>query len=240
MPAAVRFVLVRPQHPENAGAAARAMKNFGLSDWAWVAPEFTDLIPARRLAVHATELLERVPRFQTVEEAVADCVWVVGTSSRTREGKRRMGPRAFAREALARAEGGPVALVFGGEQSGLSNAEIDLCHDLCGVPTDDGQPSINLAQAVLLFAYELRMAALERTPPPEPPLARPASAEALWALQRALEEGLSAARFLSHPERHAVRDLFATLTRARLSRREAELWNAALRGWAKAIPPTGG
>jgi TrmH family RNA methyltransferase len=170
-----------------------------------------------------------------LEEAVADCVWVVGTSSRTREGKRRLGPRDFAREAVQRAAGGPVALVFGSEQSGLSNAEIDLCHDLCGVPTDEAQPSINLAQAVLLFAYELRLAGLEETPPPPPPQALPATAEALWAIQRALEEGLSRAGFLTHPERHAVRDLFGTLTRARLSRREAALWNAALRGLAKAV-----
>lgn len=231
----VRLVLARPQNPENAGAAARAMKNFGLSDWVWVSPGFSDLGPARRLAVHATGLLDQVPRVQILEEAVSDCVWVVGTSSRTREGKRRLSPRDFAREALQRTAGGTVALVFGGEQSGLSNAEIDLCHDLCGVPTDDAQPSINLAQAVLLFAYELRLAALERDPPPPPPRALPATAGALRAIEEALEEGLSRAGFLHHAERHAVRDLLGTLTRARLSRREAALWNAALRGLAKAV-----
>lgn len=237
MTSPVRLVLSRPQNPENVGAAARAMKNFGLSEWTWVAPAFTDLAPARRLAVHAGDLVASARRCETLAEAVADCGWVVGTSSRTREGKRRLGPRAFAREAWARAKDAPVALVFGGEQSGLSNAEIDLCHDLCGVPTDDAQPSINLAQTVLLFAYELRMAALEQTPESLAPRAAPARAEELWALERALQEGLRAANFLrpSSGDRHAVRDLLGTLTRARLSRREASLWNAALRALGKAL-----
>lgn len=232
----LRLVLVRPQTPENAGAAARAMKNFGLTDWVWIDPRFTELSAARRLAVHAQDLLQTVRYCATLEEAVADCAWVVGTSSRTREGKRRIGPRAFANEAVDRSEGGTVAVVFGDEQSGLSNAEIDLCHDLCGVPTDAAQPSINLAQAVLLFCYELKMAELERAPATShAPRARPAQAEDLWSIQGALEEGLTAAGFLNHPERHAVRDLMGTLTRARLSKREAQLWNAAVRALRKAI-----
>lgn len=235
MSSPVRLVLVRPQNPENAGAAARAMKNFGLTDWAWVSPEFDDPAPAQRLAVHATDLLGSVRRCDSLEAAVADCGWVVGTSSRTREGKRRIGPRAFAKEALERAVDAPVALVFGSEQSGLSNVEIDLCHDLCGVPTDDAQPSINLAQTVLLFAYELRMAALERDPVPPGRQAAPARDETLRAIERALTAGLGRAGFLQHSGRHAVRDLLATLVRARLSAREASLWSAALHAVDKAL-----
>lgn len=231
----VRLVLVRPQTPENAGAAARAMKNFGLTDWVWIAPRFSDLEPARRLAVHAQDLLESVRYAATLEEAVRDCVWVVGTSSRTREGKRKIAPRAFAHDALERGASGTVALVFGEEQSGLSNEEIDLCHALCGVPTDDAQPSINLAQTVLLFAYELRIAALERTSPPAGPRAKAATAGDLSSVEAALTEGLTRAGFLHHAERHGIRDLLGTLVRARLSHREASLWNAALRAMTKAI-----
>lgn len=230
----VRLVLVRPQNPENAGAAARAMKNFGLTEWTWIAPRFSDLGPARRLAVHAGDLLDTVRYAATLEEAVRDCAWVVGTSARTREGKRKIGPRQFAEEATRRGQEGTVALVFGDEQSGLSNAEIDLCHTLCGVPTDAAQPSINLAQAVLLFSYELRMSALARSEVPSAPRATPATVEELRTVEQALSEGLGRAGFLHHKERHAVRDLIGTLTRARLSRREAALWNAALRSLAKA------
>ena len=129
-------------------------------------------------------MLEGVRVVDTLEEAVADCVWVVGTSSRRVEGKRRLSPRQVAPEAVERAAGGPVAIVFGDERSGMTNEEVWRCHDLSSVPTAPEQPSINLAQAVLLYAYELRVAALDRpegpsTPPPSPPPTRP------WPASRA-------------------------------------------------------
>jgi tRNA/rRNA methyltransferase/tRNA (cytidine32/uridine32-2'-O)-methyltransferase len=222
-----RFVLLRPRNAENLGAAARALKNFGLADWVWVGHVPEDLTPARKLAVHAGDVLDGVRRVDTLEEAVADCVWVVGTSSRRVEGKRRLSPRQVAPEAVERAAGGPVAIVFGDERSGMSNEEVWRCHDLSSVPTAPEQPSINLAQAVLLYAYELRVAALDRPDGPST-LPVPATDEALAGLQDSLASVLRTAGFLVHEGRHGLRDLMGPLRRSRLTRKEASLWTAAL------------
>jgi tRNA/rRNA methyltransferase len=166
---------------------------------------------------------------RTLDEAVADCAWVVGTSSRRVRGKRRLAPDEVAREALARAGEGRTAIVFGEERSGLSAAELGRCHDLSAIPTADAQPSLNLAQAAVVYAYELRRAALApAAPAPRAPPAGATDAE-LAALEEALRSALRAGGFLAGPERHAVRDLVTTLRRGRLSRREVRLWTAALR-----------
>src|SRR5512138_1910113 len=162
----VRIVLLRPRMPENLGAVARAMRNFGLEDWAIAALGTHDFAAARRVAVHAEDLLDRPRVVATLDEAVADCAWVVGTSSRRVRGKRRLSPADVAREALARAPAGRTALVFGDERSGLTAAEADRCHDLSAIPAADEQPSLNLAQAVAVYAWELREAALAARPPP--------------------------------------------------------------------------
>jgi TrmH family RNA methyltransferase len=234
----IRLVLLRPRNAENLGAAARAMKNCGLSEWTWVHPEAEDLAPGRRLAVHAEDVLESARRADSLEEAVADCVWVVGTSSRKVEGKRRLSPRAVAEELVQRAAQGPVALVFGDERSGLTNAEVERCHDLSAVPTAPEQPSINLAQAVLVYAYELRMASLAASPPPAAPLPVAASDAELAQVESALEESLVAGGFLVDAQprgRSGLRDLFAPLRRSRLTRKEARLWLAALHTLTKRL-----
>jgi TrmH family RNA methyltransferase len=233
----VRFVLMRPRNAENLGAAARALKNCGLSDWVWVTPEVEDFTPARRLAVHAEDVLDAARRADTLEEAVADCVWVVGTSSRKVEGKRRLPPRAVGEELVTRASQGPVALVFGDERSGLTNAEVERCHDLSAVPTAPEQPSINLAQAVLLYAYEVRVKMLDASAPPPAPLPVAATDAELAQVESALDTMLSAGGFLVDevPGRTGLRDLFAPLRRSRLTRKEARLWLAALHTMRKKL-----
>jgi tRNA/rRNA methyltransferase len=226
----VRIVLLRPRNPENLGAVARAMKNFGLAEWAIAELGTHDFETARRVAVHAEELLDRPRVVRTLDEAVADCAWVVGTSSRRVRGKRRLSPTEVAREALARSAEGRTAIVFGDERSGLTNADVDRCHDLSAIPTADAQPSMNLAQAVVVYAWELRRAALEAEAAARPPAAPSGATDAeLATLEDALRGALRGAGFLTGPERHAVRDLVAGLRRARLSRREARLWLAAMR-----------
>jgi tRNA/rRNA methyltransferase len=225
----VRFVLLRPRNPENLGAVARVMKNFGLEDWAIAAPGMHDLAAARRVAVHAEDVLERSRVVDTLDEAVADCAWVVGTSSRRVRGKHSLSPADVARGALERAPAGRTALVFGDERGGLTNAEVERCHDLSSIPAADEQPSLNLAQAVAVYAWEVREALLARSAPsPRPPASGATGAE-LARLEEALRTALRDAGFLAGPERHAVRDLHATLRRARLSVREARLWMSALR-----------
>lgn len=228
MPLPLRLVLLRPRNAENLGAAARAMKNCGLAEWTWVTPGVEDLTPARRLAVHAEDVLEGAGRADSLDAAVADCVWVVGTSSRKVEGKRRLSAREAAQELLVRAAQGPVALVFGDERSGMTNAEVERCHDLSAVPTDPSQPSINLAQAVLLYSYEVRMAQLAAAQTPPAPLPLAATDAELAQVEAALKAALQAVGFLVNEGRHGLRDLFAPLRRARLSRKEARLWLAAL------------
>ncbi len=223
----VRLVLVRPRNPENLGAVARAMANFELEDWAIVQLGTHDFATARRVAVHAEAILDKPRLCRTLDEAVADCAWVVGTAGRTLRGRRPLDPGEVAREALARAPG-TTAIVFGEERSGLTNAEAARCHDLSSIPADAAQPSLNLAQAVLVYCYALRCAAIASGAPP-PPLAPAAATDAEVArVEAALRAALRACGFLAGPERHAVRDLVATLRRARLTPREARLWLAAL------------
>jgi len=229
----VRIVLVRPRNPENIGAVARAMANFELGDWAIVALGTHDFATARRVAVHAEAVLDRPRLCQTLDEAVADCAWVVGTSGKTVRGRRPLWPEEWAREAAVRAPG-TTAIVFGEERSGLTAAELDRCHALSAIPSGGAQPSLNLAQAVMLYAYEARRAALG------PPAPRAASKEAsdgeLASVEGALRDLLRAGRFLAGPERHAVRDLAAVLRRGRPTPKEARLWVAALRAVGKRLP----
>jgi tRNA/rRNA methyltransferase len=224
----VRIVLIRPRNPENLGAAARAMKNFGLADWAIVALGTHDFAVARRVAVHAEDLLDRPRLCATLDEAVADCAWVVGTSPRKVRGRRRLSPAEVAREIAERAPA-RTALVFGDERSGLGNEDVLRCHDLSSIPTDAAQPSLNLAQAVLVYCYVLRQAALVGAPRVASPRATAAADAELALMEQALREVLRAGGFLAGPERHAVRDLADTLRRSRLSSREARLWLSALR-----------
>jgi TrmH family RNA methyltransferase len=207
-----RIVLLRPRNADNLGAIARAMKNFGLSDWVVVSPnpKLLEVPGMNRLAVHAGELLESVQRVGTLAEAVADCSWVVGTTTRRIEGRRRLQPEAVAE----RAAGERLALVFGDERSGLTNEDLAQCHDVSTIPSSEEQPSLNLAQAVVVYAYELA-----RKPAPPAPGPTPADD----ALLRQVRESLDVVLGGPHEA------LMATLTRARLSKREAEHWQAALR-----------
>jgi tRNA/rRNA methyltransferase len=222
----VRFVLLRPRNPENLGAIARAMRNFEIATWSLVDPRTLDFAAARRVAVHSEELLDRPTLTTSLEEAIANASWVVGTSSRRLPGVPSLDARTFAVEAVARARAGEeVALVFGDERSGMSNQEISRCQALARLPTGEAQPSVNLAQSAAIFAHELRMAAQGH----QPATARPSATDAqLSKLEVMLGEALTAGGFL-HPKapRHALRDLMRALQRAQLSPREWRLWMAA-------------
>ena len=222
-------MLLRPRNPENLGAVARALANFGLSDWAIAALGTHDFAAARRVAVHAEELLDRPRLVGTLEEAVADCAWVVGTTSRRVRGRRQLAPAEVAREVVARSGQGRTAIVFGDERSGLGRDEVLRCHDLSSIPVAEAQPSLNLAQAVVVYAYEIRRANLDAPSRRAGPAASGATAAEMARIEDALREALRAAGFLAGPERHAVRDLVASLRRGRMSHREAGLWVAALR-----------
>ncbi len=154
-----RVVLVRPQGAANVGAVARAMKNMGLRDLALVGTSKRRQASARTTAVHAADLLGTARRCASVDEAIGDCQLVVGT---TAQGGAYRGdpesPAEIAAELLAVARRGRVALVFGPESHGLTRADLRVCQRLVRIDTASEYESLNLAQAALLFFYELRRA----------------------------------------------------------------------------------
>lgn len=164
--ARLRVVLVGTQHPGNIGAAARALKTMGLARLVLVAPEDYPADEAYRRAAGADDLLVDAPVVATLAEAVADCHLVLGCTARSRRVQlEEHAPRQAAALAVGRAAaGGEVALVFGRERTGLSNEELQLCHAAVHIPANPDYSSLNLAAAVQVLAYELRLALLEGGP----------------------------------------------------------------------------
>ncbi len=234
----VQLVLHRPASAENIGAAARVMKNFGFTSLSIVAPPAWDGAPrgggegtvqddvylrAGRLARHALDVLTTAEVHRDLAGALGGATWTCGTSSRDVEGRPRLTPRELAAEVARRSAAGPVAVVFGEEQRGLSDAELMLCQAVCTIPTSSAYDSMNLAQAVAVISYELSLAMGAALPPPPPrdPPARHATVEALWAR---LKEVLGLAGYLSaqNPDRILV-EWRRLLDRAEPTQREVEL-----------------
>lgn len=231
-----RLVLLRPRNADNLGSIARVMKNFGLAEWVVVSPnpKLFDVPGMHRLAVKSGDLLESVRRVETLEEAVADCSWVVGTTMRLIDGRRRMTPRELATEAASRRDE-VWAIIFGDERNGLSQDDVKQCHALSFIPSSEEQPSLNLAQAVGVYAYECAMGRRSNQPAPTPALADDAS---LRTIRTTLEEALLRVGFLrARDDRRAVDELVMPLVRSRLTQKEAGLWLAALKVISKRSIP---
>jgi len=226
-PASVVVVLVRPSRAANVAAACRAMKNMGLRRLRLVGPSGLARPEARALAYGAWDVLEGATTAADLREAVGDCALVAGTSGRP-DG-RAWTPRRFAADAGPLARGGLAALVFGPEASGLTNSELDLCDLRVHIPTDPAHPSLNLAQAVLLLAYEIR---LSHAPPAAgPPAPRATAGEVEQAIAE-LREGLLGIGYLNPDNPDAIlAELRALLVRAAPSPREVSL----LRGVARQV-----
>lgn len=149
-----RIVLVRPRDPNNIGAAARAMKNFGFYDLAVVAihpPTWSEITSA----VNATDVLTGARVFSTLSEAIADCNLVIGTTDRTRVETRQMVYTPFDLSRDLTATQYKLAVVFGSEKHGLTNEDFSHCHRIMSIPTEPNCPSMNLGQAVAICCYEL-------------------------------------------------------------------------------------
>jgi len=227
-PASVDVVLLRPRNPANVAAAGRALKNMGLRSLRLVGEDPGLGRPeARNLAYGAWDVLDSVRFFGSLGEAVADAAFVAGTSGRAHPDA--WSPRRLAHEGAARAAGGRMALVFGPESSGLTEQELSRCHARVRIPADAAQPSLNLAQAVLILAYEIR---LSRDGEPEAPAPPRAPAGELEAALGELEEGLVGIGYLNRDNPGAIlAELRLLLTRAGPTPREASL----LRGVARQI-----
>jgi tRNA/rRNA methyltransferase len=156
------IVLVHPQIAGNIGAVARAMKNFGITDLRLVEPIADPLAQeARQFSTQGENILEEAQRFASLKEAVADCVWVAGTSARLGGLFRRQNVMTVyegMQLGVQRGQAGTIALVFGPENHGLTTEEVSLCHHLLTIPTAEDYGVLNLAQAVVICLYEWHLA----------------------------------------------------------------------------------
>jgi tRNA/rRNA methyltransferase/tRNA (cytidine32/uridine32-2'-O)-methyltransferase len=157
------IVLYQPQDIVNVGGVVRVMSNFGLRRLRLVEPAAYDPYRIGGVAHHTEEIINAIERYSTLEEALADCGYVLGTTARKRGVRReyltprQAGPYLFK---YAQANPGqPAALLFGREDNGLPNEALDLCHAIINIPTDPMNSSLNLAQAAMIVAYEVWMAA---------------------------------------------------------------------------------
>ncbi|HWB42081.1 MAG TPA: TrmH family RNA methyltransferase [Gemmatimonadales bacterium] len=164
------LVLVNPQDIVNIAAAVRIAKNFGIEHMRLVNPETFDPWRIEGIAHNSAEFVAGIEVVDSLEAAIADCVHVALLTARGRTAKRRtLRPREAAAELVERAAAGPVAVVAGREDRGLTNAELDLGHVLVTIPTDPRSSSLNLAQAVAIMAYESWLARGGGGAPLKPP-----------------------------------------------------------------------
>ena len=230
----IRIVLVRPTHPGNVGATARAMKNMSLRNLYLVAPERFPSPEATDRAAGADDVLDAAVICASLDEAIKDCHLVLGTTARPRRIEwPALDPADGARRLVQGSEQGPVALLFGQERTGLLNAELDRCHFMVTIPADPVYSSLNLASAVQILAYELyRATPAGMAEATEPRAGRPASGEDMQRYYRHLEQVLQEIGFLD-PEnpRYLMRRLMRLFNRASPDNNEMNI----LRGILTAI-----
>ena len=219
----IRFVLHRPRSSQNIGAAARALANTGAGALWVVEPLGFDRAQAARLAAGADAILEAMHVVRTLPEAIEDCVDVVMTTGRTIKGS--IEPRETAQRLLSAP--GECALVFGDEVNGLPAVDLRRANAIATIPTGE-KSSLNLAQAVMVFGYEILLA---KRGPSRPPLRSPelANERLLLLLRDRAQALLLRAAFLNpqQPNR-ALDEMLQVLRRARPTRREVEMLLGAL------------
>jgi tRNA/rRNA methyltransferase len=228
----IRIVLSHTTHPGNIGAAARAMKTMGLSRLVLVRPERFPHADADTLATGATDLLESAVVCDSLDEALEGTVLAIACTARHRDlAHEVVDCREACRRLVAEAAGVEVALVFGTERAGLTTDEVSRCQSIAVIPTNWEYSSLNLAQAVQVFAYELRMSAVGEQVYSQHPsdLATHDEAEGFY---RQLEDTFYSTGFLDpkEPKRlmQRMRRMFA---RARIEKKEVNI----LRGFLSAI-----
>ncbi len=223
-----RLVLVHPRNADNLVSIARAMKCFGISDWVAVSSKahldgMIGVLKNHRGPDESGAPLASLRRVETLAEAISDCSWVVGTTMRVMEGRLRLTPRELAIETTLRRDR-TWALVFGAECNGLQNDEVEQCHAVSFIPSDEAQPSLNLSQAVVVYGYEL--SCVSHPEPSGPALAGDAG---LRELRTSLVAGLVASRVMrgESSSRDDVEALMSSLMRGSLTATEASLWREA-------------
>lgn len=237
--ASTRFVLVETSHPGNVGAAARALKTMGFGRLVLVAPRMPGVLQdpdAVAMASGADDVLAATQVVPTLADALQGTHWSLALTARTREyGPPRMTPHQAAMAAQGHTVGGEIALVFGNERTGLSNEDVERCSALAHIPANPAYSSLNLAQAVQVLVYELRMRYLDSEGavlPQDGAHGTPASSDEIEGMFAHLEHALVTLDFLDpgNPKKlmSRLRRLFA---RTALEREEVNI----LRGIAKHI-----
>lgn len=241
--ARIRIVLINTTHPGNIGATARAMKVMGLSSLHLVTPKIYPHADATARASGADDLLQSARVHDSLDAALRGCSLVLGTSARLRSLPMPMlDARRGAGQALAEANrntgGYDVAVLFGRERYGLTNEEMQRCHYLVNIPSNPDYSSLNIAQAVQILSYELRIAAQGFSDISiDPPDWVPVDAEQMERLFEHLEQALLDVRFLNprQPKKLMAR-LRRLFNRARPDQNEINI----LRGILKATQDTAG
>lgn len=230
-------VLWETQDLVNIAAAVRAMKNFGLSRLRLVNPVEWDTWRIEGIAHDTQDVVARATLHESLPDALADCAFVVAMSARGRRAKRTMArPREIAGELLQRAaaidpedEGSSIAILFGREDQGLPNSALDLAHRTITIPTNPDHKSLNLAQAVVVIAYELWLAREGDRQPFKAPRrdSPPASVDLLEKMFADLEHALWKIDFFKTRQTEGVmRTLRGIFQRADIDTREASLMRA--------------
>lgn len=225
---AVCVVLVEPQDPVNIAGVVRAMKNMGVEQLRLVKPVEYDASRVERVAHDTRDIVARIRTFDSLDDAIADCVYAVGFTARRRAAKWSMStPREVATPLLAAAADGPVALFFGREDHGLPNEALDRARTVVTIPTT-AHASLNLAQAVLLALYELHLAAdASRALAPPRKNAPPASAAQLERFFVDAGRALAVVDFFrTRNEELVMRSLRSLTQRAAPDAREIDLMRA--------------
>lgn len=225
----VRIVLDEPQDPVNIAATVRAMKNMGVQTLRLVRPVPYDRSRLERVAHDTRDIAERIAHYESLGDALGDCVFVAGFTARRRSAKWRLAsPRDAAAETLARAADGPVALLFGREDKGLANDALDRAHLVVTIPTTE-HASLNLAQAVLVALYELHVADTNATRTLAPPRkdAPPATSAQYERLFTDVERALTGLDFFRTRNAELIlRTVRSLAFRAAPDAREVELLRA--------------
>ncbi len=231
----VRIILVGTTHPGNIGATARAMKNMGLMDLMLVKPKIFPHEDATARASGAEDLLESARVVSSLDDALRDCTYVAGASARARSiGWPSMTPRECAQRLVEESRHGTAAVVFGPEKAGLTNDDVDRCNTLLTIPTEPGFSSLNLAMAVQVVSYELRVAGMTQEEVPADPESPPATSEERENFYAHLEEVLTRSGFLDPDNpRLLMRRLRRLFTKAELDQNEVNI----LRGMLAAVDP---
>lgn len=231
----VRIVLVNTSHPGNIGAAARALKNMGLRRLYLVDPEDHPSMESYSRAVGADDVLGEAVVTATLSEALQGCVWVAGASARDRTIKWPMyTPAECAAQSQEISEQGDVAIVFGREDAGLTNEELELCNALVMIPADPEYSSLNVSQAVQVLCYELRLAMLRDSnvaAKKEPKVANdyPASTDELEGMYHHFEDTMTELGFLvNHNPENIMRRLKGLFNRAQTTKREVNILRGIL------------